>query len=152
MLYWASSPTEKIKKKPLIGHVTMKEPEYDLEGTIVPNGASYILAVSRNDLAEMEEGAALNFVDEVKPCLDKDEPSCVRAVLVSPDVDRDAFEMRASISVTRAPDEKDITHYVLYWGEDDCTIIHGSQRIAKIAVRHPRFFSQRHGLCCMSAV
>merc|ERR1719498_1942553 len=65
----------------------------------------------------MTSGVAAKIVDRVKPCLKTDESSCAAGVHVTADEDPDRLEIQAKVSVVKAPDETDVEHYSLHWGD-----------------------------------
>lgn len=123
-VHWGKSPTKKIASSSSLGEVSKKdgrEPSYYIaRSTKVPATATHILVFTKNEHGEMEKGVGVKLVDRTKPCLADDHLSCATGVTATVDADPQKDKVQTTITVSRAPQEGNLTHYALYWGRGAC--------------------------------
>jgi hypothetical protein len=136
-LHWGRSATKKLASASYIRDVTKQAgnkdtTHYIARSTKIPQGATHILAFSKNEFGELPSASSLKFVDHRKPCVDRGAPDCPVSVHVTPDLDPQPGKAGATITVEPAPSNGDITHYNLHWGREACST-EGGQSGAKNA-------------------
>lgn len=146
-IHWGKSPTKKIASSSHIRSVSTtsssrKKDEKKEEGaeekatftvkhyfsrnTKIPEGATHLIAYSKNSHGEHPSGVSLKIVDKVKPCINKTDTSCARGVSVANVADgvlpkvSDVASQEVKLTVARASDEALVTSYTLYWGRNNC--------------------------------
>lgn len=83
-------------------------------GTDKPKDASHLLVFTKNADGEMATGAAVQIIDKGVPVN--------AAVAVSfTDTDLNGGKIAGNIAITKAVNESDVTHYVVYFGSDSST-------------------------------
>jgi len=134
-IYWGKSATQRIdKKRNHTAHYTdieKKEKKYFMEdSTTVPKDATHILVYSKNEHGEHPSPAAVEIVDNLKPCQEHGDDDCPAGLTVTK-----SAEGKAVLSIQRAKVETGILAYVLYWGESDCeSEMQGSGHLRYLAV------------------
>jgi hypothetical protein len=130
-LHWGKSPNRKIATSSQI-HVVSKSTKdaagkathYLSKGTKIPEGATHMIAYSKNSHGENPNGVALKIMDAKKPCFNKTDNNCPRGVTAEKNADG-----TIKLSVMRAKDERGVQKYAFYWGRRDCA--DGGQQGAK---------------------
>jgi len=124
-LHWGKSANRKIAAS---SHIRDIPKETTAEGastyyisrdTKIPEGASHLLVFCKNEHGEHSSPASLKVVDNMKPCIFKDDFDCPVGVAVHEKEDVTGF------SIKRAKDELEgkpgaISHYVLHFGRESC--------------------------------
>jgi len=99
---------------------------YFSKNTKVPDGATHLLAYSKNTHGEHPQGVSLKIVDRVKPCINRTDASCPAGVTIVRVADgslpmvSDIASQEVRLGVIRASDEAVVTSYSMYWGRGDC--------------------------------
>ncbi len=115
-LYWGLNPTTKLDITPIVIIPKSKEaltyvfPAHNN----VPSYATHFLAFSRNSDGEMRTGTS-------EAIIDLGVPEHAAVSLSFEDSDMDGGQLSGTITVSRAVEEGDISHYALYWGENAFT-------------------------------
>jgi len=128
VLYWGSNTTTKNSGTPITtAAVTGSDVTYAITAnTAIPGGATHLLVYSKNAVGEMATGVNVAIVDKAVP------ENAAQSVAFT-DTDTDANEIGGTVTITKATDESDVTHYVLYWGSNATTKNSGTP-IANLAV------------------
>jgi len=124
-LHWGKSATRKIPSGSLIKDIAKGQPDqspshYLSKSTKIPEGATHLLAFSKNEFSEFPSPASLKFRDNTKPCLSPADKDCPAGVNVSADEDPDEKQAKVQVTVHLARDERGVTHYAIYWGRRGC--------------------------------
>lgn len=128
VLHWGKSATRKITSQSHMRDIhkgnkdVQKELSYYISrSTKIPDGATHILAFSKNQHGELVPPASLKIDDHVKPCLNHSKSDCPVGISATPDLDADPMQADTLLTVERAKSEASVTEYVLYWGRNECT-------------------------------
>lgn len=127
-LYWGSNSTEKLNTSPF-ATLASTDPlnAYTLPAdTTIPDLASRFLAFVANANGEMTVGVST-------PISDISVPIHAAAGVSFTDGDTSTGEISGDVTITKAGNESDVSHYVLYWGSNSTTKQNGTP-IASIAV------------------
>ncbi|MBT4068446.1 MAG: hypothetical protein HOE77_07080, partial [Candidatus Marinimicrobia bacterium] len=84
--------------------------------TRIPPGATHILLYARNEDEEETEYYSLTLID-------KGVPNSKPQEIVFEQTGKTGNRIQGEISITRAWDERDLTHYAVYWGEGPQTVL-----------------------------
>eukprot|EP00931_Biecheleriopsis_adriatica_P042936 TRINITY_DN244_c0_g1_i1.p1 TRINITY_DN244_c0_g1~~TRINITY_DN244_c0_g1_i1.p1 ORF type:complete len:660 (+),score=166.69 TRINITY_DN244_c0_g1_i1:56-1981(+) len=124
-LHWGKSATRKTSSNSFITDVKKAEEGKDVTHWISsqkpPDGASHILAFSKNEFGEYPSPANIQLVDATKACLKFGEDSCAVGVQITADEDPDPRQVQAKITITPAKSDEKIHKYRLFWGKEACT-------------------------------
>ena len=127
VLYWGSNSSTKLNH-PAIATIekTGSNVVFSLPTvTFKPAAATHILAFTRNHDLEMERGVSTLIFDKVAP-------TNAASAISFTDTDATTGILSGIASLTKASNEIDVTHYVLYWGSSP-TMKLSSDPIATIA-------------------
>jgi len=125
VIHWGKSAHKKLPASSYIGIASNTKskavpyegrpaPTYHIsKDRKIPDGATHLLAYSKNTQGESSSAASRKLVDHTKPCLKYGNKDCVAEVAVR-------FDEQLHVSVTRAVTEKSVTQYDLYWGKRAC--------------------------------
>jgi hypothetical protein len=117
-LYWGNSSNSKLSNTAFI---SLPKTGHDLviqlsPPTPRPSGANYVLGFTGNSFAEMIDNTPAGI------------PPLNKALALTLNVSKnDENKLTGTISITKAPDESDITYYRLYWGIDGNTKLANSE-------------------------
>ncbi|MGK5090689.1 hypothetical protein WDW89_01585 [Deltaproteobacteria bacterium TL4] len=130
VIYWGSDETTKLTDQSAIA--TIVKTGDDLSYTIVADtailhSATHLLVFTTNANGEMDTGISVKLID-IKEAV----PTHAASSVVFADTDIDEGEIAGEIIITKASDESDITHYVLYWGSDANTKLENELAITTI--------------------
>lgn len=132
-LHWGRSATRKLASGSFIRDVpkgTANEPtHYISSATKIPDGATHLLAYTKNEHGDNPSPVSLKIVDNTKPCLSLGDKDCPVAVYVTPDADLDPSQAQATVTIEKGESEVGVSNYAVYWGRDNC--VHGGQSGAK---------------------
>jgi len=125
-LHWGRSSNRKISSSSSIHEMPKKDAgdvmtHYIARSTKVPATATHLLVFTKNEHGEMTTATSTRINDRAKPCDKADAPACVTSVVASKDRDPDRNQVMTSIAIGRAAEEKDVTHYAMYWGRQNCS-------------------------------
>jgi len=129
VLYWGSSSTQKLAGQAAIATLTATGANLIHElvsGTSIPTGATHFLVFTRNTSGEMASSVSVEIIDLGVP---------VNAAVAVSFVNLESSEGKAggNIIITRATDESEITHYVIYWGLTSTAKLEGQTAVASLA-------------------
>mmetsp|Transcript_2051 Transcript_2051/g.5483 ORF Transcript_2051/g.5483 Transcript_2051/m.5483 type:complete len:641 (-) Transcript_2051:112-2034(-) len=123
-LHWGRSATRKIVQSSLIRDVPKgsgnNPTHYFTRGTKIPDGATYLLAFTKNEHGDNPSPVNLKIVDNTKPCLAVGDPDCPAGVQVTADEDPDPGHAQVTVTVGKAKTEASVREYALYWGRQSC--------------------------------
>lgn len=132
-LHWGRSDKKKIASSSHIRDVTKKDDQdpnhYLSSSTKIPDGATHILAFSKNEHGEHPQPASLKIIDNMRPCQKLGDDDCPKSVSVAGEGDQLPNRLKGTVTISRATAETGVTHYSLYWGRADCS--QGGQAGAK---------------------
>jgi hypothetical protein len=119
-LHWGKSPTRKTQSASLIRNVPKGSSgnvatHHITKGTKIPDGATHMLAYSKNKHGDHPTPVALKIVDKSKPCVNKTDVDCPTTIAVQ------STEADIQISFSKAASEETVDKYALYWGRRDCS-------------------------------
>lgn len=121
-IYWASGPRSKLPYIQPIAKLSKASPALSFtlpEGTMKPSTATHFLILTANSVGEMSRGVSVLIKDLGVP-----NNAAVSAAFT--DFNLSGGKLTGSISISRAADEADVSHYVIYWAKEDGTKIFGS--------------------------
>ncbi|MDX2469387.1 MAG: fibronectin type III domain-containing protein [SAR324 cluster bacterium] len=129
VLYWGSAADTKLTGQNALA--TIPKTGADLGHSIAANtaiqaGATHLLVFTKNATSELATPKAVALVDIAIP-------TNTAAGITFTDTDKHKGELGGTISITKATNEADITHYVVYWGSNATTKLSGETAIATIA-------------------
>ncbi|MEY3902794.1 MAG: hypothetical protein RL189_2100 [Pseudomonadota bacterium] len=117
VIYWASGPQTKLEGAAPIATISKSSSDLSFRlaaGTIKPKGATYLLVLTKNSDGEMSQGVSVKIID-------KGVPEHVALSISFVDENKQGKKVDGEILVSRAIEENDLTHYVIYWGSDPIT-------------------------------
>lgn len=125
-VYWGKSATKKISTSAHITDITKKADgkevtHYIASNTIPPSNGTrttHILVFSKNEHGEHPVPAAIQIVDNMKPCQNKGDDDCPLGLGIEEIPAAEGGSYR--FSVTRSKGEASLENYVLYFGNRDC--------------------------------
>jgi len=123
-LHWGRSPTRKTTQNSFITTVRKEEGKdvsHWLSSQKPPDGATHLLAFSKNDFGEHPSPVSLQMVDKTKPCVSQGEDSCPIGVEVSVDENPEPHQAKAKVTISRAKSEEKIDKYRIFWGKQPCS-------------------------------
>lgn len=123
-LHWGRSPTRKTTQNSFISTVKKEEGKdvsYWLSSQKPPDGATHLLAFSKNDFGELPSPVSFQIVDKTKPCLSRGEESCPQGVQVTVDENPEPKQAKVKVIVTPAKSEEKIEKYRIFWGKKPCS-------------------------------
>mmetsp|Transcript_23009 Transcript_23009/g.72852 ORF Transcript_23009/g.72852 Transcript_23009/m.72852 type:complete len:643 (+) Transcript_23009:44-1972(+) len=123
-LHWGKSATRKIASSSLLREVKASGSKdlthYVTRGTKIPDGATHLLAYTKNEHGENPSAVTLKIVDHLKPCLAQSDPDCPAGVKVSADADPEPGRAQVTLTVEKAGSDVGVGEYALYWGRQSC--------------------------------
>ncbi|CAK9097273.1 unnamed protein product [Durusdinium trenchii] len=123
-LHWGRSPTRKTSQNSFISAVRKEEGKdvsHWLSSQKPPEGATHLLAFSKNDFGEHPSPASFQIVDKTKACISQNEDSCPQGVQVTADEDPQPRQAKAKVTFTAAKSEEKIDKYRIFWGKQPCS-------------------------------
>ena len=129
VLYWGNNPHQRLGM--FLPIVTLQPAEsgsrmrIKFKETRIPPGATHILLYARNENEEETEHYSLTLID-------KGVPSSKPQEIVFEQTGKTGNRIQGKISLTRAWDERDLTHYALYWGEGPQTVLRSQPPVTVI--------------------
>jgi hypothetical protein len=91
---------------------------YIARSTKIPDGATYLIAYTKNEHGEFHQGVSVKIVDHTKPCREEGAGDCPVGVRVEKITEES--DNQARVHVVGAPEEASVSHYSIYWGRSDC--------------------------------
>jgi hypothetical protein len=120
VLLWGNNPHKRLGM--YLPIVTLKSEKsgnrfrIKFNSTKVPPSATHFLLYSRNEKDEETEHYSLSLID-------KGVPSNKSQEIYFEQTAKNGNRIQGKISLTRAWDERDLTHYAVYWGKGPETIL-----------------------------
>ncbi len=116
VLYWGDASGNKVNNTRITDPIpkTGSNLIYTFTNTTLPANAVELLVKTSNADGEMGEGISA-------PIVDLGVPVHTAVSLSFTDLDTDGHEVQGDVTIVKALDESDITHYVLYWGSSSTT-------------------------------
>ncbi|MGK5091696.1 hypothetical protein WDW89_06720 [Deltaproteobacteria bacterium TL4] len=123
VVYWGSNATTKLEKITEIVKTGRDLSHSIVANTPLPTNATRILVFTKNNDDEMAEGISvlindLNTAINQNTVVDVVIPTVPAVSIDFTDTDLDEGEIAGILTIQKAIDESDLTHYVLYWSED----------------------------------
>ncbi|MGK5090930.1 DUF1566 domain-containing protein [Deltaproteobacteria bacterium TL4] len=111
VLYWGTSSTAKQSTSEITSlAVTGSNVTHPFSlDTSIPSGATHLLVFTKNTDGEMGTGINVAITD-------LGVPTSAASSVAFTDTDLDGSQLAGDVTMTKASDENDVTHYVLYWG------------------------------------
>jgi hypothetical protein len=128
VLYWGDSTTDKQSTTPIADVLAdgSNVTHTFSENTSMPSTATHLLVFTKNDDGEMATGVNVAIDDKLSPV------NAAQGISFT-DTDLDSTgDVSGDVVITKAGNEGDITHYVLYWG-DSSTDKQSTTQIAELA-------------------
>ena len=120
VLRWGNNPHQRLGMYlPIVTLKTAKSgsrTRIKFNNTRVPSGATHFLLYSRNENEEELEVYSLTLID-------KGVPNSKPQKIDFEQTGKTANRVQGEISVVRAWDEREVTHYAVYWGESPVTVL-----------------------------
>ncbi|HIN47653.1 MAG TPA: hypothetical protein EYM80_05465 [Deltaproteobacteria bacterium] len=120
VLHWGNNPHQRLGMFLPIATLPARETgirmRIQFKSTRVPPGATRFLLYSRNENEEEREVFSLTLID-------KGVPNSKPQDIDFEQTGKEGNRVQGEIRVTRAWDERDLSHYAVYWGEDHETVL-----------------------------
>ena len=129
VLRWGNNPHQRLGM--FLPIVTLQPAEsgsrmrIKFKETKIPPGATHILLYARNENEEETEHYSLTLID-------KGVPNSKPQEIVFEQTGKTGNRIQGKISLTRAWDERDLTHYAVYWGEAPETVLRSQPTVTVI--------------------
>ena len=130
VIYWGDDSLAKLEGLNEIATLEAigSDLSYSIGGdTVLPAGAVYFLVYTKNDHGERATGIGTLISDRWLPT-----QSAVSVYFTATDLD--SGEVGGIVNISRASDETDITHYVIYWGNESLSKLEGQDEIISLEV------------------
>ena len=98
------------------------------KNTPVPQSATHLLLYSRNEFGNETEIYSLRLID-------KGVPENKAQDILFEQTGKEGNRVQGEIHISRAWDERDVTHYAVYWGEGPDTVLRTQPAVAVIEKR-----------------
>ena len=132
VLYWGNNPHQRLGMFRPITKLPTAKPgsrmKVQFKKTPVPLSATHFLLYSRNESGIETEIYSLSLVD-------KGVPENKAQDILFEQTGKEGNRVKGEIRITRAWDERDITHYAVYWGEGPDTVLRTKPAVAVIEKR-----------------
>ncbi|MED5240876.1 MAG: hypothetical protein VYA66_02950, partial [SAR324 cluster bacterium] len=129
VLRWGNNPHQRLG---MFLPIVVLQPEKSgtrmrikFKETKIPPGATHILLYGRNENEEEKEFYSLILIDKGVP---KSKPQ----EIVFEQTGKKGNRIQGKITITRAWDERDLTHYAVYWGESPETVLRSQAPVTVI--------------------
>ncbi|MDP6319348.1 MAG: hypothetical protein QF711_02310, partial [SAR324 cluster bacterium] len=129
VLRWGNNPHQRLG---MFLPIVVLQPEksgtrmrINFKETKIPQGATHILLYARNENEEEKEFYSLILIDKGVP---KSKPQ----EIVFEQTGKKGNRIQGKITITRAWDERDLTHYAVYWGESPETVLRSQPPVTVI--------------------
>ena len=129
VLRWGNNPHQRLGM--FLPIVTLQPAEsgsrmrIKFKETKIPPGATHILLYVRDENEEETEHYSLTLID-------KGVPNSKPQEIVFEQTGKTGNRIQGKISLTRAWDERDLTHYAVYWGEGPETVLRSQPTVTVI--------------------
>ena len=132
VLHWGNNPHQRLGMFRPIAKLPAAKPgnriKLQFQKTPVPLSATYLLLYSRNESGNEKEIYSLRLID-------KGVPENKAQDIIFEQTGKEGNRVQGKIRITRAWDERDLTHYAIYWGAGPDTILRTQPAIAVIEKR-----------------
>jgi hypothetical protein len=132
LLYWGNNPHQRLGMfRPIVTLPSAKagsRMRIQFKNTPVPQSATHFLLYSRNENGKETEVYSLTLID-------KGVPNNKAQDIVFEQTGKEGNRVQGEIRVTRAWDERDVSHYAVYWGEAPDTVFRAQPPVAVIEKR-----------------
>ncbi len=132
VLYWGNNPHQRLGMFRPIAKLPVAKPgnriKLQFKKTPVPLSATYLLLYSRNESGNETEIYSLRLID-------KGVPENKAQDILFEQTGKEGNRVQGEIRITRAWDERDLTHYAIYWGEGPDTVLRTQPALAVIEKR-----------------
>ena len=131
-LYWGNNPHQRLGMFRPIAKLPAEKPgsrmKLQFNKTPVPQSATHFLLYSRNESGNEKEIYSLRLID-------KGVPENKAQDIIFEQTGKEGNRVQGEIRITRAWDERDLTHYAVYWGESVDTVLRTQPALAVIEKR-----------------
>ncbi len=132
VLYWGNNPHQRLGMFRPIAKLPAAKPgnriKLQFKKTPVPLSATHFLLYSRNESENEIEIYSLRLID-------KGVPENKAQDILFEQTGKEGNRVQGEIRITRAWDERDLTHYAIYWGEGPDTVLRTQPALAVIEKR-----------------
>ena len=132
VLHWGNNPHQRLGMFRPIVTLPVAKPgsrmRLQFKDTPVPQSATHLLLYSRNEFGKETEVYSLRLID-------KGVPENKAQGIVFEQTGKEGNRVQGKIRITRAWDERDVTHYAVYWGEGSDTVLRTQPAVALIEKR-----------------
>ncbi len=129
VLYWGNNPHQRLGMFRPIVVLPSAEPgsrmRIQFKATRVPPGATHFLLYARLENGEETEKFNLSLID-------KGVPQSKPQNIFFKQTGKEGNRVQGEISITRAWDERDVSHYAVYWGEGPDTVLRSQPSVIVI--------------------
>jgi len=132
VIYWGNNPHQRlgmfrpITKLPLAGPGSKIRLQFNK--TRVPQSATHFLLYARSESGNETEIYSLRLID-------KGVPKNKAQDIIFEQTGKEGNRVHGEIRITRAWDERDVTHYAVYWGEGQNTVLRTQPAVMVIEKR-----------------
>ena len=120
VLHWGNNPHQRLGMYRPIVVLPSAEPgsrmRIQFKATRVPSGATHFLLYARLENGEETEKFSLSLID-------KGVPNSKPQGILFEQTGKEGNRVQGEIRITRAWDEREVTHYAVYWGEGPETVL-----------------------------
>ena len=132
VLYWGNNPHQRLGMFRPIAKLPAAKPgnriKLQFKRTPVPLSATNLLLYSRNESGNETEIYSLRLID-------KGVPENKAQDIIFEQTGKEGNRVQGEIRITRAWDERDLTHYAIYWGEGPDTVLRTQPAVVLIEKR-----------------
>ena len=128
-LHWGVNPHQRLGMfRPIVvmpSTQSGKRMRIQFKSTRVPPGATHLILYARFENGEELEKYSLSLIDKGVP---KSKPQ----EIFFKQTGKEGNRVQGEISITRAWDERDVSHYAVYWGESSDTVLRTKRTVTVI--------------------
>ena len=132
VLHWGNNPHQRLGMFRPIATLPAAKPgsrmRLQFKNTPVPQSATHLLLYSRNEFGNETEIYSLRLID-------KGVPENKAQDILFEQTGKEGNRVQGELRITRAWDERDVTHYAVYWGEGPDTVLRTQPAVAVIEKR-----------------
>ncbi|MBC8258937.1 MAG: hypothetical protein H8E38_07970 [SAR324 cluster bacterium] len=133
VLYWGNNPHQRLGMFLPIVVLPVAESgsrmKIQFKDTRIPQGATHFLLYVRYQNGEETEKYSLSLVD-------KGVPQSKPQAIVFEQTAKEGNRVKGVIKITRAWDERDVSHYTVYWGSSNDTVLRAHSPVLVIEKRY----------------
>ena len=120
VLHWGNNPHQRLGMyRPIVvlpSAESGSRMRIQFKATRVPSGATHFLLYARLENGEETETFSLSLID-------KGVPNSKHQEIIFEQTGKEGNRVQGEIRITRAWDEREVTHYAVYWGEGPETVL-----------------------------